>query len=255
LTRKVIDSPKISIVDTVNDTAVKRLLRLDKITGKQIGRILFLNVCEMVEGRKQLYSAKEYSALLEKIADSSDKEIFDFLFYQKLATYATNELNEIIIRDDLSLKGLKYNYTSFKLYKLGQKINIDEIQNTVFDVRLNLQYINSYALFYDAVKKMLGDRRLKPEYRIPTQSRNVINQAKKYDDYLTKEFTESELKKLKLNFIGEIPRIYTEHPASKKTIDEIIKFLKNQYDPKISNGDSITTSITATYLNRMFPRD
>ena len=35
-------------IDLVNDSSVKRLLRLKRITGAQIGRILFLNVCEML---------------------------------------------------------------------------------------------------------------------------------------------------------------------------------------------------------------
>ncbi len=253
MTNKVIGEPKISI-DPVNDKAVKRLLRLDKVTGKQVGKILFLNVCEMVEGREQLYSTEEYIDLVDKINNKSEKDVYEFLFYQKLVTYATNELNDILIRNDLSLKGLKYNYAQFDLYKLGKEINTEEIQNTVFNVRLNLRYINSYALFYDAVKKMLGDRRLKYEYRVPTKSREVMNQAKKYDNYLSSEFTNDELKKLDLHFIGEIPRVYTEHPASKETIDKVVEYLKKQYNPKYGS-DSITTSITATYLNKMFPRD
>ena len=45
----------------VNDKAVKRLLRQKKpLTGTQVGRILFLNVCELTEGKEQLYNYKEY---------------------------------------------------------------------------------------------------------------------------------------------------------------------------------------------------
>lgn len=234
--------------------AVKRLLRQDSLTGLQIGRILFLNICEMTEGREQLYSSEEFIELLQKLSQD-EFEIDNYIFYQRLATYAVNEINELMVRASLSLKGLKYIYSQFEIYKYTKKLDAEEIQDTIFDIRLNLKYINSYALFFDAVRKMLKDRRLKSKYRIIKQSKPVIEQAKKYDEFLLNTFSESERQKLKLYCIGEIPRVYTEHEPRKETIDAIIAFLKDNFNPKTSNMDNITTASIAMYLNSRFPRD
>ena len=239
----------------VNDAAVKRLLNQKEITGLQIGRILFLNICEMIEGRKQLYTYKEYIDLLSLLAEKDDDdEIKNFIFYQRLTTYAVNELNEMIIRNKLSLKGFKYLYSEFNLYKINNMHQLDynEISNTINDIRLNLQYINSYALFYDAMKKMLKDPRLKTKYRISHQARQVINEAKKYDDFIK---SQDQIKKSKSILIGEKPRIYTEHVATKQTTDEIITYLKNTFDPTLNDGDNITTSDVAKYIINHYPRN
>lgn len=243
--------------EAVNDKAVKRLLRQDNLKGLQIGRILFLNVCEMTEGREQLYSSEEFIGLLNKLS-SKEVEIDSYVFYQRLSTYAVNEINELMVRDSLSLKGFKYIYSQFNLYKVTKKdevLDTEEIQKTIFDIRLNLKYINSYALFFDAVRKMLKDRRLKSKYRIIRQSKPVIEESKKYDEYLLKTFSENERKRLNLYCIGEIPRVYTEHEPRKETIDAIISFLKNVFDPKTSSMDNMTTSSVAMYINSHFPRD
>lgn len=241
-------------IDLVNDSSVKRLLRLKRITGAQIGRILFLNVCEMLEGRQQLYTYTEYSDLIKKL-DTED-EIKDFIFYQRLTTYAVNEVNELMIRNSLSLKGLKYIHSEIRLCKLDPTHELDhrEINSTINDIRLNLQYINSYALFYDAVKKLLRDPRLKSKYRITNQARQVIKEAEKYDKYLFKHFNKIELEKLKLFPIGETPRIYIDHKPRPITITKIIDYLKVVFDPSVNIGN-VTTSNVAKYLNNNFPRD
>ena len=85
--------------DPVNDSAVKRLLRKENLTGAQIGRILFLNIHEMIEGHKQLYTYEEYAELVRKLDD--ENEFKNFVFYQRLTTYAVNEINELMIRNEL----------------------------------------------------------------------------------------------------------------------------------------------------------
>lgn len=245
-------------IDPVNDKSIKRLLKQKTVTGAQIGRLLFLNICEMTENKEQLYTAEEYIELIKKLNSKDEKEVNSFLFYLRLSTYAVNEINELMVRDSLSLKGLKYIYSQFTLYKLTKNdeiLNTEEIQNTIFDIRLNLKYINSYALFFDAVRKMLRDSRIKSQYRIIKSSREVLEQAKKYDDYILRNFTEKERKDNHLNFIGEIPRIYTEHSASKKTINEIIAYLKSILYPPVGTMDNVTTASIALYLNKRFPRD
>ena len=240
----------------INDKAVKRLLRQKKpLTGTQVGRIIFLNVCEMAEGNKQIYNFDEYDRLVNKLFIQNEEEYKTYIFYQRLSTYAVNELNEIMIRNNLSLKGMKYIYSQFELLKLNQKIDIEEIQKTVADYRLNLQYINSYALFFDAMKAMLKDRRLKKEYRIPPLSRKVMISAKNYDEYLSKTYTDEEMKKLGLYYIGEIPRVYTEHSATQKTITSLVEYLQRLFDPNIGNMDELSTSNIAVDINQRFPRD
>lgn len=240
----------------VNDKAVKRLLRQKKpLTGTQVGRIVFLNVCEMAEGNKQIYNFDEYERLTSKLYVQNEKEYMTFIFYQRLSTYAVNELNEIMIRNNLSLKGMKYIYSQFELLKLNKKIDTEEIQKTVMDYRLNLQYINSYALFFDAMKAMLKDRRLKKEYRIPPLSRKVMISAKNYDEYLSKTYTDEEMQKLGLYYIGEIPRVYTEHSATQKTITSLVEYLQRLFDPKIGSMDGLSTSNIAVDINQRFPRD
>lgn len=240
----------------INDKAVKRLLRQKKpLTGTQVGRIIFLNVCEMAEGNKQIYNFDEYDRLVNKLFIQNEEEYKTYIFYQRLSTYAVNELNEIMIRNNLSLKGMKYIYSQFELLKLNQKIDIEEIQKTVADYRLNLQYINSYALFFDAMKAMLKDRRLKKEYRIPPLSRKIMISAKNYDEYLSKTYTDEEMKKLGLYYIGEIPRVYTEHSATQKTITSLVEYLQRLFDPNIGNMDELSTSNIAVDINQRFPRD
>lgn len=241
--------------NSVNDAAVRKLLNQKEITGLQIGRILFLNICEMIEGKKQLYTYEEYIDLISLLAKKNDDdEIRNFIFYQRLTTYAVNELNEMIIRNKLSLKGFKYLYSELSLYEINNMHQLDysEINSTINDIRLNLQYINSYALFYDAMKKMLKDPKLKTKYRISHQAEQVINEAKKYDEFIKKQ---DKIKELKLIPIGEEPRIYTEHIATEETVNDIIKYLKNTFDPTLSSGDNITTSDVAKYINNHYPRN
>lgn len=240
----------------VNDKAIKRLLRQKKpLTGSQVGRIIFLNVCEMAEGNKQIYTFEEYDHLVNKLFIQNEEEYKTYIFYQRLSTYAVNELNEIMIRNNLSLKGMKYIYSQFELLKLNKKIDTKEIQKTVMDYRLNLQYINSYALFFDAMKAMLKDRRLKKEYRIPPLSRKVMISAKNYDEYLSKTYTDEEMKKLGLYYIGEIPRVYTEHSATQKTITSLVEYLQRLFNPNIGNMDELSTSNIAVDINQRFPRN
>lgn len=261
----------------VNDKAVKRLLRQKKpLTGTQVGRILFLNVCELTEGKEQLYNYKEYLEMTNLLYKSgSDKEIRDFILYQRLTTYAVNAINELIVRDKLSLKGFEYIYSQLDLYKIKSTINSKLIIDTINDVRVNLQYINSYALFFDAMKKLLKDRRLISEYRITTRSKEVIKQAKKFDNFImntsvdeyidfhpdnphsydARMTREKKCHELGLYPIGEIPRVYTEHQARKETIKALADYLLKWFDPDLASMDNLTTATITKYINQRFPRD
>ena len=69
----------------VNDKAVKRLLRQKKpLTGTQVGRIVFLNVCEMAEGNKEIYnfddSGMSYqNAGMAYAYDSSENRVLEYI--------------------------------------------------------------------------------------------------------------------------------------------------------------------------------
>lgn len=100
----------------VNDKAVKRLLKRDQISALQVGRILYLNVCEMTLGHKQLYSHDEYIKMQYKL-ERTKKEIGDFITYQRLVNYAVNFLNDIQTYEALALKGFKYIDVQMELIK------------------------------------------------------------------------------------------------------------------------------------------
>ena len=238
--------------DPVNDSAVKRLLRKENLTGAQIGRILFLNIHEMIEGHKQLYTYEEYAELVRKLDD--ENEFKNFVFYQRLTTYAVNEINELMIRNELSLKGLKYIYSELRLHKLDEKHKLDylEIKSTINDIRLNLKYINSYALFYDAVKKLLKDRRLKSEYRITKQAHKVIKETAKFNEYID-NLGKKEAKELKLYSIGKISEVYIEYKPRPEVINKIINYLRVVFDPSTNIGN-VTVSNVAKYLNQEFSK-
>ena len=111
----------------------------------------------MTLGHKQLYSHDEYIKMQYKL-ERTKKEIGDFITYQRLVNYAVNFLNDIQTYEALALKGFKYIDVQMELIKdnPGSKlIDPDEIMNSIRDIRNALQYINSYALFFDAMKDLL----------------------------------------------------------------------------------------------------
>ena len=241
----------------VNDKAVKRLLKQDQLSALQVGRILYLNVCEMTFGRKQLYSHDEYIKMQYKL-ERTKKEIGDFITYQRLVNYAVNFLNDIQTYEALALKGFKYIDVQMELIKNnpGSKlIDPDEIMSSIRDIRNTLQYINSYALFFDAMKDLLkNDRRLKESYRVPPAAQEIIDKAKEFDTYIEKSFTAEVRKKYELNFIGEIPRVYTEHKARAATVISLKGYLWDRffYTQPI---DDLATEATSIYINSHYPRD
>ncbi len=69
------------------------------------------------------------------------------------------------------------------------------------------------------------------------------------------DFTDEEMQKLGLYYIGEIPRVYTEHSATQKTITSLVEYLQRLFDPKIGSMDGLSTSNIAVDINQRFPRD
>ena len=241
----------------INDTAVKRLLKKGQLTPLQIGRIIFLNVCEMTVGHKQLYSYDEYVKMQYKL--ERKKEVWgEFITYQRLTNYAVNALNNLRVRERLSNRGFDYINLQMKLIKdnpNSQLIDPDEIMDAIADIRQTLQYINSYALFYDAMRSILkNDRRLKESYRIEPSSQEILDKARKYDEHIEKNFTEDERKKYKLNFVGEIPRVYTEHKAKAGTVKRLSDYLWSRYF-YTKPTDDLATEATSIYINSHYPRD
>lgn len=241
----------------INDTAVKRLLKKEQLTPLQIGRIIFLNVCEMTVGHKQLYSYDEYVKMQYKL--ERKKEAWGkFITYQRLTNYAVNALNNLRVRERLSFRGFEYINLQMKLIKENPNsklIDPEQIMDAIEDIRQTLQYINSYALFYDAMRSILkNDRRLKESYRIEPSARSVLSRAKEYDEYIEKNFTEDVRKKYELNFIGEIPRVYTEHKARAVTVKRLKDYLWNRYF-YTKPTDDLATEATSIYINSHYPRD
>ena len=241
----------------VNDKAVKRLLKRDQLSALQVGRILYLNVCEMTFGRKQLYSSDEYIKMQYKL-ERTKKEIGDFITYQRLVNYAVNFLNDIQTYEALALKGFKYIDVQMELIKNnpGSKlIDPDEIMSSIRDIRNTLQYINSYALFFDAMKDLLkNDRRLKESYRVPPAAQEIIDKAKEFDTYIEKSFTAEVREKYELTCIGEIPRVYTEHKARGATVISLKGYLWDRFFYNHS-VDDLATEATSIYINSHYPRD
>lgn len=241
----------------INDAAVKRLLKQKRLTPVQIGRLEFLNLCEMTLGHKQLYSNEQYVQMQYKL--ERKEEVFGkFITIQRLLNYAVNALNNLQVREDLSLTGFQYIHLQMHLIKENiddELINPDQIMIAIQDIRRTLQYINSYALFYDAMRLILkNDRRLKSSYRITPKARTILNEAKKFDEYISKNFTADIRKKFNLYYIGEIPRVYTEHKAKAGTIKKLKDFLLSRY-VYTEPVDSLPTEATSIYINSHFPRD
>lgn len=241
----------------INDAAVKRLLKQKRLTPVQIGRLEFLNLCEMTLGHKQLYSNEQYVQMQYKL--ERKEEVFGkFITIQRLLNYAVNALNNLQVREDLSLTGFQYIHLQMHLIKENiddELINPEQIIIAIQDIRRTLQYINSYALFYDAMRLILkNDRRLKSSYRITPKARTILNEAKKFDEYISKNFTADIRKKFNLYYIGEIPRVYTEHKAKAGTIKKLKDFLLSRY-VYTEPVDSLPTEATSIYINSHFPRD
>lgn len=241
----------------INDAAVKRLLKQKRLTPVQIGRLEFLNLCEMTLGHKQLYSNEQYVQMQYKL--ERKEEVFGkFITIQRLLNYAVNALNNLQVREDLSLTGFQYIHLQMHLIKENiddELINPEQIMIAIQDIRRTLQYINSYALFYDAMRLILkNDRRLKSSYRITPKARTILNEAKKFDEYISKNFTADIRKKFNLYYIGEIPRVYTEHKAKVGTIKKLKDFLLSRY-VYTEPVDSLPTEATSIYINSHFPRD
>lgn len=241
----------------INDAAVKRLLKQKRLTPVQIGRLEFLNLCEMTLGHKQLYSNEQYVQMQYKL--ERKEEVFGkFITIQRLLNYAVNALNNLQVREDLSLTGFQYIHLQMHLIKENiddELINPEQIMIAIQDIRRTLQYINSYALFYDAMRLILkNDRRLKSSYRITPKARTILNEAKKFDEYISKNFTADIRKKFNLYYIGEIPRVYTEHKAKAGTIKKLKDFLLSRY-VYTEPVDSLPTEATSIYINSHFPRD
>lgn len=241
----------------INDAAAKRLLKQKRLTPVQIGRLEFLNLCEMTLGHKQLYSNEQYVQMQYKL--ERKEEVFGkFITIQRLLNYAVNALNNLQVREDLSLTGFQYLYLQMDLIKENpnsELIHPDQIIISIQDIRRTLRYINSYALFYDAMRSILeNDRRLKEAYRITPKAREVLNAAKDYDEYIKENFTQDVRKKYKLFYIGEIPRVYTEHKARVGTIKKLKKYLLDSF-VYTEPVDSLPTEATSIYINSHFPRD
>ena len=244
--------------EKVNDKAVKRLLsQKKKLTGLQVGRILFLNVCRLFEGETELYTYEEYVELINKL-QPTEEEVGGYIFYQRLATHAIDTLNIIRANDVTALRGFRYLHLQMELIKENPSSNLidpDGIIESIFDIRRALQYINTYALLFDAMRSILKhDRRITPAYRLLPESRRVMKEAKKYDEYIEKNFTEDVRSKYKLNYIGEIPRVYTEHGSKPETINKIASYLKETFDYHKSI-DRVTRAEVTLYINNHFPRD
>lgn len=253
--------------DRINDKAVKRLLRLKELSPLQAGRILFLNNCYIIEGEKQLFGVDEYQALLKRMI-TDDEKSKEFMFYQRLATFGINELNLIKVKNGLALTSFDLISAQLEILKNHpERYNPETTTDAIQNIRAAIREIHSYALYYDAAKKIFKDRRLKDEYRTTSQSKRVIQKAKQFDEFLESSDVDKYLHidnaKMKrrekchvlgLYQIGQIPRVYIEHKAKPQTIQSIIDYLKVTLDPRYS-VDNITTAMIPAFIESHFPRD
>lgn len=260
--------------DRINDKAVKRLLRLKELSPLQAGRILFLNNCYIIEGEKQLFGVDEYQALLKRMI-TDDEKSKEFMFYQRLATFGINELNLIKVKNGLALTSFDLISAQLEILKNHpERYNPETTTDAIQNIRATIREIHSYALYYDAAKKIFKDRRLKDEYRTTSQSKRVIQKAKQFDEFLESSDVDKYLHidtasldsynaKMKrrekchvlgLYQIGQIPRVYIEHKAKPQTIQSIIDYLKVTLDPRYS-ADNITTAMIPAFIESHFPRD
>ena len=241
----------------VDDTSVKRLLSQKKnLSALQVGRISFLNVCRMSNGEKQLYTINEYTEMIKKLRKTPEN-IGNFIFYQRLASFALNVSNDMKVRNILALNNFKYLKLQLELIKKSPDsdlIDKEQIMDSIIEIREVLQSINTCALIYDAIRSILkNDRRLTATYRIAPQAHEVMKEAKNYDKYL-ESLKEDTFKKYNLNYIGEIPRVYTEHKARPQTIEGVKEYLIQTFDYKIPIN-SVTTGEITLYISSHFPRD
>lgn len=241
----------------VDDTSVKRLLSQKKdLSALQVGRIVFLNICRIANDEKQLYTIDEYVKMLKKLQQT--KENFgNFIFYQRLASFALNVSNDMKARNVLALNNFKYLKLQLELIKKSPDndlIDKEQIMDSILEIREVLQSINTCALIYDAIRSLLkNDRRLTATYRITPQAREVMKEAKDYDKHL-ESLKEDTLKKYNLNYIGEIPRVYTEHKARPQTIEGVKEYLVQKFDYRRAI-DNVTTGQITLYISSHFPRD
>ena len=99
-----------------------------------------------------------------------------------------------------------------------------------------------------------NDRRLKESYRVPPAAQEIIDKAKEFDTYIEKSFTAEVREKYELNFIGEIPRVYTEHKARAATVISLKGYLWDRFF-YTRPVDDLATEATSIYINSHYPRD
>lgn len=235
----------------VDDMVIKRLLQKKQLSPLQVGRIIFLDSCKMFSGQKQIFTSDEYLQMISKI-NPKDDEIGEFITFQRLTTYAINAQNYLKVRNESSLIGLQYLKMQMDLIKKNPKsklIDPDQILFIIGNIKSTLSFIESYAIFYDAMRLILkNDRRLKPSYRITGQAPEVLKAVKEYNKFIVKEFSNAMREKYNLYTIDNIPKIDSTEQTKVKKLG---KYLMDKYS-YTNFVDNVVTNETTLYIASYF---
>ena len=200
----------------ISKDAIKRLLKSDKLTPLQVGRILFLNNCTLLEDQEQLFTTEESKQLLNKFyANATEAERQQFIMYYRVTVYSLNELNILLNKTNTAVEAiynmLKYvqlsecklkeylleriEFTSYKDFKEKvSKLSFDEykkyvdaafkdqshteINNSYNFVKIALKRAGGYRTFYEGARALFSDRRLLDQYRYTPITRSLVDTVK-----------------------------------------------------------------------------
>lgn len=215
----------------VSTDSVKNLLRENKsLSALQVGRIMFLNNCMLMDNGHRLYTSEQNREMLKKLKKTS-KDTEDMIFYQRLVTYSINELNIIIMYDRLAERSIDFIKSQVKLARQGCKVDINKYYEATHDVRKATEFIASYAVFYDAMKIILKDRRLTDRFRIAPLSQRILNEAKELDRKILQDKKEQK-EPFKMYLIGTRGYEMVIEHAEDKRINNLVTYLKNKFNAK-----------------------
>lgn len=238
----------------ISKDAIKRLLKSDKLTPLQVGRIFFLNNCTLAEDKEQRFTTEESQQLLNKFyANATEAERQQFIMYYRVTVYSLNELNILLNKtntafeaigniiktvqlseDQLQNYFLKHiEFTSYEdMKKKVSKLSMDEykkridetfkdynripMQNSYTFITSALKRAGGYRTFYEGARALFSDRRLIDQYRYTPSTRALISAIKDMNGlYYDEEPNQRE----KLNYFYEAIGFHT---IPDKKIDKLI---------------------------------
>lgn len=201
----------------ISKDAIKRLLKSDKLTPLQVGRILFLNNCTLIEDHEQLFTKEESKQLLNKFyANATEAERQQFIMYYRVTVYSLNELNILLNQTNTAIQAIynmlqyaqlskcklneylleRIKFTSYKDFKKKvNELSFDEykkfvdaafkdqsqtaiINNSYNFVLVALKRAGGYRTFYEGARALFSDRRLLDQYRYTPVTRSLVDTVK-----------------------------------------------------------------------------